>query len=232
MTRKPKKILVPTPVSLIVRGEAGGKVVSFKTRPGGTKAFVEKGVKMPKGLSPREQVYWLKRIAHGSEYFIKPLSPKAKEIRSLLEKNGIIVEKAIQDLKNGTFLFKKTGNSLDSVNGIKLFIQNREKNIENVGRVIRKMHSLGITHNHLHLSNIAITNNGTVVLLDFKKARISKKTITIGEGIFQELLKTAKTITKLENHVKKLSKPEQQKREREILLQFLKNYPKEITLTP
>ncbi len=230
MVQKVKKILVPKTVSSTVRGKLNGKITRVALRPDKTKAFVERGTKMPRGLSPKEQFIWLKKIAHASNYFIKPLSPKTKKIRNILEKNGIKVEKAIQDLKNGKFLFEKTGNSLDSVKGIKLYMKNREKNVEKIGKIMKKMHSLGITHNHLHIGNIALTDKGNVILLDFGRASLSEKNITKGTNILMDIYQAAQSLAKLEAHALKLNQRQQQKREKEIYWSFLDNYPKETIL--
>ena len=231
MARKAKKILVPKTVSLRALYNVKGNIIKVRTRPGKTKAFAEKGVKMPKRLSPEQQAFWHKKIAHESKYFIKPLSQKAKRIRSILEKNGIRVEKAIQDLKNGKFLFEKTGNSLDSAKGIKLYIKNREKNVKEIGKIMKKMHSLGIFHNHLHIANIALTSKGKIILLDFGKASFSEKNITKGTGIWADIYQAAESLVRLETHALKLNKRQQQERENEILWFFLDNYSKKASLT-
>ena len=40
-------------------------------------------------------------------------------------------------------------------------------------KLVAKMHSLGISHSHLHLNNIAVTSRGQIIILDLGKAHIS-----------------------------------------------------------
>ncbi|MDO8627203.1 MAG: hypothetical protein Q7K42_01945 [Candidatus Diapherotrites archaeon] len=161
------QILVPKKVSFNPNSKKG-----YQTH--GTKAFVESGTKIPKLLSRSERHKSLRRIANLSSHYIKPLGQRGRRIRGLLKKAEILVEKEIQDLHNGTALFEREGFGLDSPEGEVLLFQNPEKAIERILNIVTAMHSLGITHNHLHMGNFAITDKHEIILLDLGKATISK----------------------------------------------------------
>ncbi len=225
-----RRILVPKPISARVKTNPDGSYLSLKIRTDKTRAFLKQDHVMPKGLSAQQKGIWLANTAAKAKYFIKPLSPRAKKIRYVLKKNGLKIEKAIQDLKNGTMLFERTGNSINSVKGLKIYFKNRNKSVEKIAKVIRKMHSLGITHNHLHIGNIAVTNRGTIVLLDFGKATISNKQRTQkglnSKGKIYDLLMVSTTLARLEAQILKLNKKTEKKRLSEINSIFYKKYSK------
>lgn len=157
---RPKKLLVP-------------KIVSFdakrgKVDPRGTKAFVEYGTSVP------EEGEALRRIAHVSSHYIKRMLKHTRLVRAMLMNAGIMVEKEIQDLKDGTSLFEREGFGLDSPEGKRLFAKNVWNNVYELEDLVAKMHGLGIAHNHLHLGNFAITEAGHIILIDLGMARFSQ----------------------------------------------------------
>ncbi len=155
------------------------KTVSFNptTKKGyqsrGTKAFVALGTKLPAGLVPTEKHRHLRHLAHPSKFFTKPDSVHTQKIREKLKAAGISAEEPIQSIGNGRALFMKSGFSLESPAGMRQFVNNTREVVEKICKTVGKMHSIGITHNHLHLGNIAITKGGKIVLLDLSRAKFS-----------------------------------------------------------
>ena len=174
---KPKRILVPKIVSATINVKRQ-KVTWMRQHKQGTKAFVEHGSKLAKrsmrGTAHKRYMAG-REIAHSSSHFIKNCSSKTRAILDLLAKNGVKTEKPIQDLGNGTALFEHVGFTLDSKQGIRLFSRAPKSSRKKLWKAVSTMHSLGITHNHLHGGNIAITKSGEIVLIDFGLARIATK---------------------------------------------------------
>ena len=161
------RLFVPKTVSYSVLSKKG---VQRK----GTRAFVPVGTRLPRGLDKMGKFAELRRLAHNSQFFIKPLSARARKVSRILEQNGIRAEKPIQDLGNGTALFEKKGFSLDSAEARAIFGEKPYYYAEKVMGIVAKMHSLGIAHNHLHGGNIAITPEGEIILLDLGRATMPK----------------------------------------------------------
>jgi tRNA A-37 threonylcarbamoyl transferase component Bud32 len=229
-----KRLLVPKAVSVGSVVERDGRIVFFRRAHLGTKAFVESGGlfhRAKKGWSPHAKVAFLKKAAFNSHFFIKPVSNRARRIMALLEKNGVAVERPIQDLKDGTMLFEKKSNSIDSGDGYKVFSNNRKVILGNIGKIMFKMHSLGINHNHFHAGNISLTEKGEIVLLDFGKATISgEKRLAKGlnaEGSVMDLIQASLGIASVEQHVLGLGEEAMMKRAKEINHIFLDQYPPE-----
>ena len=105
-----KRIFVPKIVSFNPNSKQG-----YDGR--GTKAFVERGTRLRKGLSHKQKMRQLRMLAMESTHFIKPLSARAKKVREILQQNGVRVEKVIEDLRNGTALFEAEGFDLGSYRG-------------------------------------------------------------------------------------------------------------------
>jgi len=168
--KKKPTLLVPKPISfnLYSRDEKG-------IEKNGTKAFVDKDLKLIKTKSKMERGLFLKNVAHNATYFIKPISPKQISILKKMKLNGIKTEKVMQNLKNGTFLIKKQGYSLDSKKGQELIKKFGPMNIlVNLEELIAKFHSLGISHNHLHMGNLCIDKKGNLYIIDLSLAKSFK----------------------------------------------------------
>jgi len=130
-----------------------------------------------------------KKIAEWSDYYAKPTSRRVKEIRSILLKNGVNVEQPMP-VRNIDKEDRVKGRIPSDLGGnYELFEQRKyreipqnPKNFESIKsqilRTLAKMHSLGISHNHLHLGNWVVNPEGRVQLIDLSLARINKKPIT------------------------------------------------------
>lgn len=136
-----------------------------------------------------------------------------------------------------TGLFEKQGYSLDSNEGQQLFLQNFGKALEGLTKAVANMHGAGITHNHLHAGNIAVTPNGNVVLLDLGKARLARIGRLTPENAFKkfrgDLLNLAVNVAwavhaaNLQNHL--CLSTDNLRRLREIILQGVHlDYPAEL----
>lgn len=110
----------------------------------------------------------MRNLAEESPYFRKKYSLRQARIREKLERAGIKTEKII--LKNGRAVFEKTGHSLATEKGKALFRKKFWDNVDKLEELVAKMHSLGISHNHLHLGNITIDEHGTLRIIDLGKA--------------------------------------------------------------
>ena len=108
-----------------------------------------------------------KEIAAKADFFIKQTNPRIKKIREKLIEAGIPIEIPIMDLKNGTELFER-GNWRTIAESIRIprVVPNR------IIEIVKTMHSLGITHNHLHLANLLIDSEGNVKLIDLSRAKM------------------------------------------------------------
>ncbi|MFH0714527.1 MAG: lipopolysaccharide kinase InaA family protein [Candidatus Diapherotrites archaeon] len=159
-----KPLLVPIPVSF-------GKNLNVDYR--GTKAFSSKmdveTKKVFRNVSPEQRLFVLKRIGENAKFFMKKVTPRSREIRNYLEKNGIRVEKEVAILEKGFSIFKRAGITLGSYEGIK-FVKRNPELLDKIASEIAKMHSLGVSHNHLHHGNIILTPKGEVIFIDFGKA--------------------------------------------------------------
>lgn len=136
----------------------------------GTEAFVPIGTAMPKGLSAVKRRDFLRRLAEEAPFFRKIHAARQEIIAEKLEAAGIKTEKLI--LRNGRAVFEKSGHSLNSDAGKALFRKHFWGNAETLEKMIAKMHSLGISHNHLHGGNITIDEKGTIRIIDLGKATI------------------------------------------------------------
>lgn len=171
------------------------KTVSFSFgskrgyQPWGTKAFAEQGARMPRGLPKEGKAEYLQRLANLSSHYIKRVSPRARAIRKMLSRAGIGVEKELMDLKNGTSLFERRGFALNSPEGRKIFFGRRINFFIGICEAVAGMHGLGITHNHFHAGNIAVTKRGKVILLDLGRASLFKF-VKSGREKAQERLKS------------------------------------------
>lgn len=177
------------------------KVVSYNpnTKKGydskGTKAFVLQGTRVAKGLNKNEKRLTLRQIATQADFFIKPLSKRNKKIRELLQKQGIKVEKVLQELHNGKALFQKEGVGLNSLEGIRIVQKNPKKVIDNLLTTMAKISSIDIIHGHPHLGNFAITPNGEIIVLDLGKATIQKsETKNTFKGVAKNQLRARKDL--------------------------------------
>ncbi|MBS3061617.1 MAG: hypothetical protein J4215_03475 [Candidatus Diapherotrites archaeon] len=141
--------------------------------PQGTKAFVPLGTRLTKGLSRPEKAHQLRELAANSDYFIKPVSKRNQEIRKFLTQHGVRVEKIIEDLKNGTSLFEKEGAELGSAEGIRFFKRNPVQYTQKIIDLVARLIVLEVSHTHLHVGNIAITEKGDVILLDLSRATLA-----------------------------------------------------------
>lgn len=155
------KVLVPFPVSL--DREA-------RVEPHGTKAFVRSGTRLKRGLGPISEGLARREIAEISSHYIKRVNASQLKIRETLEANGIRCEKILEDLKDGTCLFEREGHAINSDEGRKILARNPLKIVEQIERIVVEMHSLGITHEHLHTGNIVLTEKGEVIIIDLEKA--------------------------------------------------------------
>ncbi|MDP2974197.1 MAG: hypothetical protein Q8N60_04040, partial [Candidatus Diapherotrites archaeon] len=155
--------LIPTKVSLTEKR---------KPQRQGTDAFLPIGTELPEWLSSNEKRGVLRQLAHKAPFFVKKFTPRQRIIAEKLEAAGIKTEKPILILKNGRVVFEKVGHSLDSEQGKALFRRNLWENIKTLEEIVGKMHSLGITHNHLHEGNITIDEKGAIRIIDLGKATI------------------------------------------------------------
>ncbi|MAG21816.1 MAG: hypothetical protein CL943_00730 [Candidatus Diapherotrites archaeon] len=104
-------------------------------------------------------------------------------------------------------MFERTGFGLDSLEGQKIFSKDPLGFMLRIEELVGKMHSLGITHNHLHGGNIALTRKGQIVLLDLSAARMAKipKKPTkkwIVKKFHNELWTVANSLAYLIEHIK------------------------------
>jgi serine/threonine protein kinase len=150
-------------------------------RSGGTSAFVshEKWLEKIPVADRRKR---LREMAHGAEFFVKPHSARAEAIRKRLNAAGIRTEIPIQNLKNGTSLFRKDGHPLLSEEGKKIFAQNPAAWVGRIERLVAAVHSLGISHNHFHVGNLLVTEKREIVLIDLGLARHSPIPKTYQKG--------------------------------------------------
>lgn len=166
MRAKPVRLLIPKTVSFSIESQ--------KADPRGTKAFVWKGTRMPKGFKAEQKRDFLRDLARESSHYIKRISKRNLEIRQLLAENGIRTEKMVQNLKNGTALFEREGFELGTLRGQELFFSNPSKNGNALLELVSKLIVLRVHHHHLHMGNIAIAENGELILLDLGKATFAK----------------------------------------------------------
>lgn len=146
---------------------------SDKLQRRGSEAFVAVGTELPKGLKPYRKIVHLRELAYNSPFFIKNYGRRQQMIEARLEAAGIKIEKPVQILNNGRAVFKKTGHSLDSEEGKRLFLKDFWGNAVALEEMVGKMHGLGITHNHLHGGNITIDEKGVIRFIDFGKATMA-----------------------------------------------------------
>lgn len=156
--------MIPTEVS----ADADGKRID----PQGTQAFVPIGTELKKGLNPRDRFLELRRLAQGAQFFTKPNPKKQRLIASKLMAAGIQIETPIQALGRGRALSQWQGHSILTQEGKMLFNRHFWNNVMKVEEIVAKMHSLGITHNHLHGGNITIDEHGVIRIIDLSKADI------------------------------------------------------------
>ena len=102
------------------------------------------------------------------QYYIKQISPEQIGINKLLEKNGLVVEKIVKRLSNGTVLIRRRGTSLEKTH------DNQSKHTEKALEAIGKMHALGVMHGHPREGNINVLPDGRVEIADFKLAVLKK----------------------------------------------------------
>ncbi len=195
------KLWLPKGVSYRINRKNGRFVGKYEGKRG-TKAFTLGRIRLPAANSPYETSRSLRKLAHQSEYFIKPVSRREREIRKTLAENGIRIEPELEDLKDGRSLFGSAGHSLDSLEGYALFSYGPRENIRQLEKIVGKMHALGIVHNHLHHGNIAIDTQGNLTLIDLHKARRYSKgnkewTAAHAQRIAQELYRFADSLATL-----------------------------------
>ena len=106
-------------------------------------------------------------IAEKAEFYIKPITPLRKKIREVLIAHGVPIEVPILDLKNGLELFERGNFEV-----ISEYPQNPEKIRTKIREIVKRMHSSGVTHNHLHRGNFVIDSNGNIKLIDLSKAKL------------------------------------------------------------
>jgi len=157
------------------------KIVSYHTYSkrgyvcDGTRAFVPAGTRLSKGLSKEQKWAALRKLAHNSDYFTKPLSARNKQIRAVLEKYGVRVEKVVQELGNGRALFARGDTlSLASRKGLAVFRKDPKKCATNLCDAFAKLFLLEVTHDHPHLGNFAMSPDGQITVLDLGRARMGK----------------------------------------------------------
>jgi len=176
MAQKPHgRILVPQPVSFEFLSRAGRPLPAGKYFPNRTKAFVPAGARLPQGLPPEQEANVLRRLAQESDYYIKSFSARQGRIAEILSTNGIPIEMPIQKLGGGKALFRREGFGLDSAEGRRLFARYPEEYEKQMIEILVRSHFLGITHGHPHVGNWAITKGGKLILLDLRKAAISRQ---------------------------------------------------------
>ncbi len=159
-----KRLLVPKPISY------SGKEKRTEGKEG-TQAFVPSDTRIPPNLSGYELQKFLRHLGHDAPYFIKPVNAETRDIRKQLSDAGVGVERELMDLKDGTALFEKTGHSLDSPEGQRIFADDPLNFLSEVQKAVTRIHNLGIKHTHLHGGNIAVTPEGKVFFLDWSQAR-------------------------------------------------------------
>lgn len=142
----------------------------------GTKAFVSSAEhRVMRGTNPFERAFWLRRLAEHSSHFIKPFSKRTQAITDRLSKAGIAIEQPIEKLKNGTALFEKAGFGMNSDQGLAICKTDVNGTIERMAEIVARIHSLGITHNHLHLGNWVINPAGKITVIDWGRATMTAK---------------------------------------------------------
>jgi len=110
-----------------------------------------------------------KRLAHKSEYFLKPLKWKTRLIRKKLIEAGVPLEIPLARFKGRLELFEREG-----FKGLPKRIQNFDGFKEQVVSIVSKMHNAGVAHNHPHGQNFVINEAGKVKLIDLARAKIYK----------------------------------------------------------
>jgi hypothetical protein len=141
-----------------------------KMQAHGTKAFAVVGTKISDvNASKRES---LRAIANQSPFFIKKCSARQGQIVKKLSDAGIETEPVVLAMNDGWAVFEKSGYALSSDAGMDMFCRNFWANTFALEGMVTKMHSLGITHNHLHRGNITIDEKRKIRLIDMGKATV------------------------------------------------------------
>ena len=233
MARAKRKLLVPVTVSFTSKRTSKDYTEVSKMRGRGTKAFAEVGTNL-RDLNPKDKFMMVKTIGDYAPYFIKPMSKKVRKIISLLERNGVAVEKPIEDLKNGTMLFEKIGFCAVSNRGFNQYCRAPRKIFNNIVKEMIKMHMLGVTHGHLHLGNFALTEKGKAIIIDLKRATVSSKDrLEKGknaERIAWDVVILGHGFTSLDKDRLKLTNAQSKKRGLEIHERILLQYPPEMRI--
>jgi len=136
----------------------------------GTRAFVPMGTEIPKELNANERLKHRGKLAEQAPFFTKQHTPRQKAIAEKLRTAGIGTEEFILSHKNGRAVFGKAGHALSTEEGARLFRRHFWDNTEKLEKMVAKMRSLGISHNHLHPGNITIDEKGNLRIIDLGKA--------------------------------------------------------------
>lgn len=130
-------------------------------------------------IAASEKVFQnLRAMAHQSEFFMKTVNERTRQIRDRLKAVGIRVEEPIADLKNRKELFARGGNMpllISHYGAGRSPLRDCRPAIAQIIRMIVRMHAAGVVHGHPHINNFVVDKVGRVTMIDLGMARYYKQ---------------------------------------------------------